>query len=201
MPETSSSSALSTDEILVQKAQQGDKRAFDALVIKYQYRVMALIGRYIQDPHDVMDVAQDSFIKAYRSLAQFRGDSAFYTWLYRIAVNSAKNQLATRIRKPPHHDVQLDNDDYYSQEEIALADMTTPDALLNRDRLESSIYQVIRALPEELRMAITLREFDGLSYDEIALIMDCPIGTVRSRIFRARDAIEQHIRPYLHSND
>lgn len=186
----------SSDQALVEKVQQGDKRAFDLLVTKYQYKVMALIGRYVQDKHEVFDVAQESFIKAYRAIDSFRGESAFYTWLYRIAVNTAKNYLVSRSRRPPSYDVELDDDEGSSVYD-ALLDTDTPEAILNRDRLETAIQASLNALPEELRGALTLREFDGLSYEDIAQIMECPVGTVRSRIFRAREAIEKHIRPFL----
>ncbi|WP_233401703.1 RNA polymerase sigma factor RpoE [Marinomonas ostreistagni] len=184
----------STDEALVQRVQAGDKRAFDLLVLKYQHKVAALVSRYIQDKQEVLDVAQESFIKAYRAIDSFRGESAFYTWLYRIAVNTAKNYLVSRSRRPPASDVELDNEDVhavYSE----LSDGGTPDANLNRDRLEVEIQNAIQDLPEELRGALTLREFDGLSYEDIAQVMDCPVGTVRSRIFRAREAVEKRIRP------
>ena len=190
MPQGSSS-----DQVLVERVQQGDKRAFDLLVAKYQYKVMGLIGRYVNDKHEVMDVAQDSFIKAYRAIDSFRGESAFYTWLYRIAVNTAKNYLVSRSRRPPSADVALDDEEAYTVYD-QLADTAGPEATLKRDRLECAIYEAISTLPEELKSAITLREFDGLSYEEIAHIMHCPVGTVRSRIFRARDAIEQYIRPH-----
>ncbi|BFM50918.1 RNA polymerase sigma factor RpoE [Marinomonas sp. THO17] len=186
----------SSDQTLVEKVQQGDKRAFDLLVIKYQYKVVGLISRYIQDKSEVLDVAQESFIKAYRSINNFRGDSAFYTWLYRIAVNTAKNHLVSRSRRPPESDVELDNEEVFSAYE-SLSDIATPEAKLNSSRLEQAVYHAIEQLPEELRSALTLREFDGLSYEDIALIMDCPVGTVRSRIFRAREAVEKHIRPIM----
>ncbi|MAF15697.1 MAG: RNA polymerase sigma factor RpoE [Marinomonas sp.] len=184
----------SSDEALVKRVQTGDKRAFDLLVLKYQHKVAALVSRYIQDKQEVLDVAQESFIKAYRAIDSFRGESAFYTWLYRIAVNTAKNYLVSRSRRPPASDVELDNEDVhavYSE----LSDAGTPDANLNRDRLEVEIQNAIQDLPEELRGALTLREFDGLSYEDIAQVMDCPVGTVRSRIFRAREAVEKRIRP------
>jgi len=184
----------SSDQALVERVQQGDKRAFDLLVIKYQYKVIGLIGRYVQDRSEALDVAQESFIKAYRSIGTFRGDSAFYTWLYRIAVNTAKNHLVSRSRRPPESDVELDNEEVFNHYE-PLADIDTPEARLNRDRLEKEIYVAVQRLPEELRSALTLREFDGLSYEDISLIMDCPVGTVRSRIFRAREAVEKHISP------
>jgi RNA polymerase sigma-70 factor (ECF subfamily) len=186
----------SSDEALVERVQAGDKRAFDLLVLKYQHKVIALISRYIQDHHEAMDVAQEAFIKAYRAIDSFRGESAFYTWLYRIAVNTAKNQIVNRSRRPPASDVELDNEDVHAVYD-ALADINTPDAELNTKRLNSEIHSAINMLPEELRGALTLREFEGLSYEEIAQIMDCPVGTVRSRIFRAREAVEKHIRPLL----
>lgn len=186
----------SSDQALVKKVQQGDKKAFDLLVLKYQYKVVGLISRYVQDKHEVLDVAQDSFIKAYRAIGSFRGESAFYTWLYRIAVNTAKNYLVSRSRRPPGSDVELDNEDGFAVYD-ALLDTSTPDALLNRNRLEAAIHEAIRCLPEELRAALSLREFDGLSYEDIAQIMDCPVGTVRSRIFRAREAVEKQIRPFM----
>jgi RNA polymerase sigma-70 factor, ECF subfamily len=185
-----------SDQELVERVQKGDKRAFDLLVVKYQYKVCGLLSRYVNDQHEIMDVAQESFIKAYRAIHSFRGDSAFYTWLYRIAVNTAKNYLISRSRRPSGNDVELDNDDSFTLYE-QLSDVASPDATLNRNRLEAAIYGVIKTLPEELKSAITLREFDGMSYEEVSQVMDCPVGTVRSRIFRAREAIEQHIRPYL----
>ncbi|WP_191601269.1 RNA polymerase sigma factor RpoE [Marinomonas algicola] len=185
-----------SDQELVERVQKGDKRAFDLLVVKYQYKVCGLLSRYVNDQHEIMDVAQESFIKAYRAIHSFRGESAFYTWLYRIAVNTAKNHLISRSRRPSGNDVELDNDDSFALYE-PLADVASPDATLNRNRLEAAIYSVIKTLPEELKSAITLREFDGMSYEDISHVMDCPVGTVRSRIFRAREAIEQHIRPYL----
>ena len=190
----------SSDQELVERVQNGDKRAFDLLVLKYQYKVMGLIGRYVSDKHEVMDVAQESFIKAYRAIGNFRGDSAFYTWLYRIAVNTAKNYLVGRNRRPPSSDVALDDEEEYTAFD-ALADVDTPDATLNKDRLEAAIYEAIQQLPDERKTAIRLREFDGLSYEDIAQIMECPVGTVRSRIFRARDAIEKRIRPFMGGGD
>ncbi|SBS25878.1 ECF RNA polymerase sigma-E factor [Marinomonas spartinae] len=193
-------SETSSDQALVEKVQQGDKRAFDLLVAKYQYKVIGLIGRYVQDKNEVLDIAQESFVKAYRAIDSFRGESAFYTWLYRIAVNTSKNYLVNRSRRPPSYDMELDNDDVESHHD-ALLDTDTPEALLNRDRLESVIRETLKTLPEELRSALTLREFDGLSYEDIALIMECPVGTVRSRIFRAREVLEKQIRPFLNGGD
>ena len=191
-------SAEETDKALVARARKGDRRAFDLLVLKYQHRVQRLIARYIRDPEQVFDLAQETFIKAYRALGRFRGDSAFYTWIYRIAVNTAKNQLASDARGG--YMVSLnsggsDESDEPMIEPEALRDGGTPDALAATDELRGAIDEAISALPEDLRTALTLREMEGLSYDEIASVMDCPIGTVRSRIFRAREAIEQSIRP------
>lgn len=191
-------SAEETDKALVARAQKGDRRAFDLLVLKYQHRVQRLIARYIRDPEQVFDLAQETFIKAFRALERFRGDSAFYTWIYRIAVNTAKNQLASDARGG--YMVSLnsggsDESDEPMIEPEALRDGSTPDALAATEELRVAIDQAISELPEDLRTALTLREMEGLSYDEIASVMDCPIGTVRSRIFRAREAIEQSIQP------
>ena len=187
-----------TDKALVARARKGDRRAFDLLVLKYQHRVQRLIARYIRDPEQVFDLAQETFIKAYRALGRFRGDSAFYTWIYRIAVNTAKNQLASDARGG--YMVSLnsggsDESDEPMIEPESLRDGGTPDALAATDELRRAIDRAISALPEDLRSALTLREMEGLSYEEIASVMDCPIGTVRSRIFRAREAIEQSIQP------
>ena len=190
---------VETDQQLVKRVQRGDKRAFDLLVIKYQTRVAALISRYVHDSHEVMDVTQEAFIKAYRALANFRGDSAFYTWLYRIAINTAKNYLVARNRRPPGSDVELEDAEYFESSH-GLKDIESPERLLYRDELEKTIYQAIQDLPEDLRVALTLREFDGLSYEEIAEVMDCPVGTVRSRIFRAREAVDGRIAPLLGEN-
>lgn len=188
----------SVDQDLVRRVQRGDKRAFDALVLKYQQRIIKLIGRYVRDQDEVLDIAQETFIKAYRALANFRGDSAFYTWLYRIAINTAKNYLVAQSRRPPDTDidaadaVQFDGDSKLRETDL-------PEQLVHSDRVEVAIFQAIEALPDELRTAITLRELEGLSYEEIAQAMDCPIGTVRSRIFRAREAIEAKLKPLLES--
>ncbi|WP_322520371.1 RNA polymerase sigma factor RpoE [Guyparkeria halophila] len=187
------------DKALVARARKGDRRAFDLLVLKYQHRVQRLIARYIRDPEQVFDLAQETFIKAYRALERFRGDSAFYTWIYRIAVNTAKNQLASDARAG--YMVSLnsggsDESDEPMMEPEALRDGGTPDALAATEELRAAIDRAISDLPEDLRTALTLREMEGLSYDEIAAVMDCPIGTVRSRIFRAREAIEQSIEPF-----
>jgi len=189
-------SAQDTDQQLVERVQKGDKRAFDLLVIKYQHKIMSLISRYIQDSAEVQDVAQEAFIKAFRALKNFRGDSQFYTWLYRIAVNTAKNHLVSQGRRPPTQDVEVDDAEHYA-EAGALKDTATPDRLLARDQLKAVVYDAIEQLPDELRTAITLREMDGMSYEDIAEIMQCPIGTVRSRIFRAREAIDKAMMPLL----
>jgi len=178
-----------TDQQLVVKVQKGDKRAFDLLVLKYQHKVHAIVGRFVRDTDEVADVVQEAFIKAYRALPKFRGESQFYTWLYRIAVNTAKNYLVSRSRRPPGSDVDIDDAEYYSGSEY-LKDLGTPENQLFRDELESVIVKSIAELPEDLRTAVTLREYEGLSYEEIAEIMECPVGTVRSRIFRARETID-----------
>jgi len=179
----------STDQQLVTRVQKGDKRAFDLLVLKYQYRVHAIVGRFIRDSHEVEDVTQEAFLKAYLALPRFRGDSQFYTWLFRIAVNTAKNYLVARSRRPPSSDVNLDDAEFYAGSE-QLKDLGTPENQLFRDELEAVINKAIEELPEDLRTAVTLREYEGLSYEDIAGVMDCPVGTVRSRIFRGRESID-----------
>ncbi len=178
------------DNVIVERVRNGDKQAFNLLVAKYQYKIQNLVGRFIKDRSEQEDVTQEAFIKAYRAIANFRGDSAFYTWLYRIAVNSAKNHLVSAGRRPPAQGVDLDETAALGLTE-GLTEINSPEAILQNDQLVTVIRQAIEALPEELRQAITLREFDGLSYEDIATVMDCPIGTVRSRIFRARESIEQ----------
>lgn len=189
-------SAQDTDQQLVKRVQKGDKRAFDLLVLKYQHKIFAIISRYIRDQSEVQDVAQEAFIKAYRALAKFRGDSAFYTWLYRIAINTAKNHLVARNRRPPSSDVEVDEAEFYTGSE-ALKDIETPESSMLRDQLQATVDKAITDLPEDLRTAVTLREMEGLSYEDIAAIMDCPVGTVRSRIFRAREAIDKAIQPLI----
>lgn len=185
-----------TDQQLVERVQRGDRRAFDLLIIKYQSKVMAIVSRYIRDSHDVMDVSQEAFIKAYRAIASFRGDSAFYTWLYRIAINSAKNHLVSLARRPPGSDIEVDDAVYY-EGSGALKNHDSPERQLHGEQLQQAINHAIRDLPEDLRSALTLREFDGMSYEEIAEIMQCPVGTVRSRIFRARETVDNRIAPLL----
>lgn len=185
------------DQLLVERVQKGDKRAFELLVAKYHRKIIRLISRLVRDSAEVEDVAQDAFIKAYRALPQFRGESAFYTWLYRIAVNTAKNYLATQGRRPE----ALSDIDAEEAETFAggdqLRDINTPESMLHTRQVADTVNRAMEALPEELRTAITLREIEGLSYEEIAEAMACPIGTVRSRIFRAREAIAEKLRPLL----
>lgn len=184
------------DEQLVERVQRGDKNAFNLLVRKYQHKVVNLVARYVNNPGDVPDVAQEAFIKAYRALPTFRGESAFYTWLYRIAVNTAKNYLTSQGRRPPSSDVEADEAEYYGGGE-ALQEVASPENLALTDEIKRTVFTAIEALPEDLRTAITLREMEGLSYEEIAEIMDCPVGTVRSRIFRAREAIDKKLQPLI----
>ena len=180
--------AAETDQQLVARVQKGDTRAFDMLVLKYQHKIFGLISRYVRDADEVQDVAQEAFIKAYKALPRFRGDSAFYTWLYRIAINTAKNHLVSRSRRPPGSDVEIEDAEYY-EAGGALRDLENPE--------KAVVERSIAELPDDLRTAVTLREFDGLSYEDIAAIMDCPVGTVRSRIFRARESIDGHVRRQL----
>ena len=186
----------SPDRLLVERAQAGDRRAFDLLVLKYQHRLVKLIGRYVRDHAEVQDVAQESFIKAYRALPRFRGDSAFYTWLYRIAINTAKNSLVSQARRVSEHAVDVQAAEQFDGA-FELRDTATPERLLMRDQVESTIMASIEELPEDLRTAIMLREIEGMSYEDIAEAMDCPIGTVRSRIFRAREAINKRLEPLI----
>ncbi|MBJ6138281.1 RNA polymerase sigma factor RpoE [Marinobacter litoralis] len=184
-----------TDLQLVRKVRHGDRAAFDLLVVKYQSRVASIISRYVYDSHEVMDLAQETFIKAFRAIDRFRGDSAFYTWLYRIAVNTAKNHLEARGRRPQASADSSEAENY--DDGRRLRDVASPEKLLQKDQLQKALAEAIAALPEELRSAFLLREYDGLSYEDIARILECPIGTVRSRIFRARDAVDRHIGPLL----
>lgn len=184
-----------TDQLLVEKVQKGDQQAFNLLVIKYQHKVASLVSRYVPQA-DVPDVAQESFIKAYRAIGSFRGDSAFYTWLYRIAVNTAKNYLVAQDRRPPASDLEASDAENF-ESAGALKEISNPENLMLSEELKKVVFKTIESLPEDLRMAITLRELDGLSYEEIAEIMDCPVGTVRSRIFRAREAIDNKVQPLI----
>jgi len=185
-----------TDKELVQRVQQGDKQSFDLLVLKYQNRIIKLVSRYVREPSDAMDIAQEAFLKAYRALPNFRGDSAFYTWLYRIAINTAKNHLVALSRRPA--EARLENADGEQMDVADLQkDIATPEHLLLADEIKQTILDAMNKLPEDLRVAISLREVDGLTYEEIAEAMDCPIGTVRSRIFRAREAVDAKLKPLL----
>jgi RNA polymerase sigma-70 factor (ECF subfamily) len=184
------------DQALVERAQSGDRRAFDLLVLKYQQRVGNLIGRYLRDSSEILDVTQDAFLKAYRALPGFRGESAFYTWIYRIAINTVKNHMVAQGRRPPGDDVDAE---VAEQLDVGgrLRETSTPEHELLRDEIADNVQVALDGLPEELRTAIVLREFEGMSYEEIAAAMECPIGTVRSRIFRAREAIDKRLRPLL----
>ena len=187
-----------TDQQLVDKVKKGDKKAFNLLVLKYQNRVTNIVSRYIKNNGDVADVTQEAFIKAYRALPNFRGDSAFYTWLYRIAVNSAKNYLVSQSRKPPASDVDAQEAEFFEGAD-ALREVASPESKLLTKEIETALLRAIERLPDELRVAITFREMEGMSYEEIAEIMSCPVGTVRSRIFRAREAIDAVIAPLIHN--
>jgi RNA polymerase sigma-70 factor (ECF subfamily) len=188
--------AKDTDQELVRRVKNGDRRAFDLLFSRYQHRILSLIARYVRDPHEVEDVAQEAFIKAFRALPRFRGESAFYTWLYRISINTAKNHLVARSRRPPGVDVDISDAEFLDGAD-QMRQTESPEAELARDQLAVVIDEAIAGLPDDLRSAVTLREFDGLSYEQIAEIMECPVGTVRSRIFRAREAIDERIRPLM----
>lgn len=189
-------SERSIDQKLVVRVQKGDKTAFDLLARKYQHKIAKLISRYVRDRREVEDVTQEALIKAYRAIGGFRGESAFYTWLYRIAVNTAKNYLESQGRRPPGSDVEIEGAELIESGEN-LRDLATPERQMLTDEIATTVHRVIEHLPDDLRTAITLRELEGLSYEEIAEVMDCPIGTVRSRIFRAREAIDQELRPLL----
>ena len=186
--------ADTSDLSLVRRVQRGDKGAFDALVLKYQHKVVKLVMRYVRNPAEAEDVAQEAFIKAYRALPQFRGESAFYTWLYRIAINTAKNAVVSRDRSPVEFDLDSQNSDESYDMQGRLKDSETPEGLVLTEEIRSTVNSAIDALPEDLRTAIVLRELEGLSYEEIAAAMGCPVGTVRSRIFRAREAIDRRLR-------
>ncbi len=187
------------DQALVERVQNGDSKAFDLLVQKYQNRISKLIARFVRNPADVQDVAQEAFIKAYRALPNFRGESAFYTWLYRIAINTAKNHLVAAGRKSPAYAVDVQEVEKYDASEW-LKEYATPERELLADEIKATVNNALEALPPDLKEAITLRELEGLSYEDIAVVMDCPIGTVRSRIFRAREAIDERLQPIVDSS-
>lgn len=185
-----------TDQQLVEMVQQGNKAAFDLLVRKYQNKVLSLVSRFVKNQGDVPDVAQEAFIKAYRALPNFRGDSAFYTWLYRIAVNTAKNHIAAQKRRPSSSDLDIEESEFFDDAD-QLREGASPERLLLTSELRDVVINTLEALPEDLRTAISLRELDGLSYEDIANVMECPVGTVRSRIFRAREALDKQIEPLM----
>jgi RNA polymerase sigma-70 factor (ECF subfamily) len=189
----------STDHQLVQRVQNGDKRAFELLVLKYQFKLQAIIGRFVRDVDEVADVTQEAFIKAYKALPNFRGDSQFYTWLYRIAINTAKNHLVSRSRRLVASNIDIEDAEQFTNNE-RLIDDSTPENELLKEELDSTIKLCLSQLPEDLRTALTLREFDGLSYEDIAAVMDCPVGTVRSRIFRAREFVDERVLILLKKN-
>lgn len=189
-------SEKSSDQALVERVQQGDKKAFDLLVLKYQLRISKLVARFLRNPADVPDVVQETFIKAYRALPNFRGDSAFYTWIYRIAINTAKNHLVSMGRKSSSNTIDIQDAEDYGASEW-LKEYATPERELLADEIQSAVNKAFKDLPADLREAITLREIEGLSYEDIAEAMDCPVGTVRSRIFRAREAIDVKLEPLL----
>ena len=189
-------SEAQVDQLLVERVQKGDKKAFDLLIDKYQHRIVSLVARYVSDQTEALDVAQEAFIKAYRAIDRFRGDSAFYTWLYRIAINTAKNWLVARKRRPPATDIDAADAEQYDLES-RLKEQGTPESELMRDEVKRTVFETIAELPDDLRTAIMLREMEGMSYEDIAITMDCPIGTVRSRIFRAREAIDLKLKPLI----
>jgi RNA polymerase sigma-70 factor, ECF subfamily len=184
------------DQVLVRRVQRGDKAAFDVLVRKYQHKIVKLVTRYVHDGAEALDVSQEAFIKAYRAIHGFRGDSAFYTWLYRIAINTAKNHLVAESRRPLEHGMDLQDPEQYELQ-ARLKDIDTPERLLLTDEIQRTVEAAIAELPEDLRTAIVLRELEGMSYEQIAETMGCPVGTVRSRIFRAREAIDEKLKPLL----
>ncbi len=184
------------DQVLVDRVQRGDKKAFDLLVLKYQHKVANLISRYVRDQTEVLDVTQEAFIKAYRALPKFRGDSAFYTWLYRIAINTAKNHLAAQARRPPGEDIEAETAEQMDMG-APLKENGTPEGMALQREIAQTIQKALDELPDDLRTAIMLRELEGLTYEEIAQAMECPIGTVRSRIFRAREAIDVKLKPLM----
>jgi RNA polymerase sigma-70 factor, ECF subfamily len=185
-----------TDQELIERVKKGEKAAYDLLVIKYQQRIINLVSRFVRNHSDALDVTQEAFIKAYRALPNFRGDSAFYTWLYRIAVNTAKNHLTVQSRRPSGNNYDVSEIEQIEGSD-ALKEQATPENVLLKDELQATVLKAIENLPEDLKTAIMLREIEGLSYEDIAGVMECPIGTVRSRIFRAREAIDNEMRPLL----
>jgi RNA polymerase sigma-70 factor (ECF subfamily) len=192
-------SEAQVDQLLVERVQKGDKQAFDLLISKYQHRIISLVARYVSDQTEALDVAQEAFIKAYRAIDRFRGDSAFYTWLYRIAINTAKNWLVARKRRPPATDIDAADAEQYDMDS-RLKEQGTPENELMREEIKRTVFDTISALPDDLRTAIMLREMEGMSYEDIAVTMECPIGTVRSRIFRAREAIDEKLKPLVEGN-
>jgi len=195
-PEKKRPRSGTSDAALVQRVKQGERSAFDLLVAKYQHKILNLIMRYVKDPSEAMDVAQEAFLKAYRAIPSFRGDSAFYTWMYRIAINTAKNHLVAARRRPVNLEFEVSESESF-EPFAALRDGDTPEHLALTDEIGEAINKAVTDLPEELRTAILLREIEGMSYEEIAEAMDCPVGTVRSRIFRAREAIDKRLRPLM----
>ncbi len=189
-------SAKQADAILVRKVQQGDNAAFDVLVRKYQHKILKLVMRYVRDPSEAQDITQEAFLKAYRALPKFRGDSAFYTWIYRIAINTAKNFLVAAKRRPLDYNLDLQDPAQYEMQ-ARLKDIDSPERMMLTEEIRTTVNRAIDKLPEDLRTAIILREMEGMSYEEIAQAMECPVGTVRSRIFRAREAIDKRLRPLL----
>lgn len=189
-------SKQTADQLLVERVQKGDRSAFDTLVRKYQHKIVKLVSRYVNNGAEAQDIAQEAFIKAYRALPRFRGDSAFYTWLYRIAINTAKNHLVAGNRRPEDQQVDLQDPEQYDMH-ARLRDMDTPEGMVLTEEIRQTVEQAIARLPDELRTAIVLREMEGLSYEDIAQAMECPVGTVRSRIFRAREAIAESLKPLL----
>jgi RNA polymerase sigma-70 factor (ECF subfamily) len=185
-----------SDRELVERVQRGERKAFDLLMLKYQHRIAKLIARYVQDPSEVLDVAQEAFLKAYRAIPRFRGDSAFYTWMYRIAINTAKNYLAAQARRPRESGIDVTEAEQFDGV-TELKEFVTPEGLALTEEIQRTVVAAIEALPEDLKIAVSLRELEGLSYEEIAGVMECPIGTVRSRIFRAREAINARLDPLL----
>jgi RNA polymerase sigma-70 factor (ECF subfamily) len=194
--EHSRMSEAQVDQLLVEQVQKGDTKAFDLLINKYQHRIVSLVARYVSDQAEAQDVAQEAFIKAYLAIDRFRGDSAFYTWLYRIAINTAKNWLVARKRRPPASDIDAADAEQYDMES-RLKEQGTPENEMMREEIKRTVFDTISELPDDLRTAIMLREMEGMSYEDIALTMDCPIGTVRSRIFRAREAIDEKLKPLI----